>query len=118
MKIVDGAEFDVNKRLVAATKLNDGDRLVSVHLVNQEKNIVLRTENNVFLRFGIDEIPEKKKGAVGVRGMKLAQGDLVKEVYFTNNSGDNIITVNDKPFDLHQKVKPGHRDTKGTKIRG
>ncbi len=118
MKIVDGAEFDVNKRLVQATKLNDKDKLVSVHLLNQEKNIVLRTENNVFLRFGIDEIPEKKKGAVGVRGMKLAAGDMVKDVYFTNNSGDNIITVNDKPFDLHQRVKPGHRDTKGTKIRG
>ena len=55
---------------------------------------------------------------MGVRGMKLAAGDLVKDVYFTNNSGDNIITVNDKPFDLHQRVKPGHRDTKGTKIRG
>ena len=65
----------------------------------------------------IEEIPEKKKNAVGVRGMKLGKGDVVEEVYFTKNAGDNIIEYNGKPFDLHAKVKPGHRDSKGIKIR-
>ena len=118
MKVVDGSEFDVGKRTVAATKLNDKDEVVNVQILNEQlKNIVLQTEDGVFLRFALEEIPEKKKTAVGVRGMKLNKGDKVEAVYYTHNAGDNTIMYNDKPFDLHIRVKPGHRDSKGTKIR-
>lgn len=117
LKVVDGSEFDVGKRTVAATKLNDDDLVVSVEILEEQKNIVLQTCDGVFLRFGIDEIPEKKKNAVGVRGMKLSKGDRIEAVYYTHNAGDNTIEYNGRPFDLHAKVKPGHRDTKGTKIR-
>ena len=117
LKFVDGSEFDVSKRTVAATKLNDGDSVVCVFSPEEEKNIVLRTEGGIFLRFGLEEIPEKKKTAVGVRGMKLTKGDRVEDAYFTKNAGDNIIEYNGRSFDLHSKVKPGHRDSKGTKIR-
>ncbi len=118
LKIVDGSEFDVGKRTVAATKLNDKDLLVSVKEIIDEKNIVLQSRDGVFLRFSLDEIPEKKKNAVGVRGMKLNNDDKLENVYYTHNAGDNTIEYNGKPFDLHLKVKPGHRDTKGIKIRG
>ncbi len=117
LKVVDGSEFDVGKRTVAATKLNDDDLVVSVEILEEQKNIVLQTRDGVFLRFGIDEIPEKKKNAVGVRGMKLSNGDRLEAVYYTHNAGDNTIEYNGRPFDLHAKVKPGHRDTKGIKIR-
>ena len=118
IKVVDGSEFDVSKRSIAATKLNDGDELVAVFVLEEQKNVVLQTQDGVFLRFGIEEVPEKKKAAVGVRGMKLNKGDFVEAAYLTQNAGDNTITYNGRPFDLHAKVKPGHRDTKGTKIRG
>jgi len=117
IKIVDGSEFDVSKRTVQATKLNDGDYVVNISAVQDYKNIVFQTKDGIFLRFGLEEIPEKKKGAVGVRGMKLAKSDLIEKVYYTKNAIDNTIEFNGKPFDLHQKVKPGHRDTKGIKIR-
>ena len=117
VKLTEGVEFDVSKKTCASTKLNDGDSLVSVCVINDQKNIVMQTKDGVFLRFAIDEIPEKKKAAAGVRGMKLSKGDSVEEVYYTTNSGDNIVTYNDKPFDLMAKVKPGHRDSKGIKIR-
>ena len=118
IKVVDGSEFDVSKRSIAATKLNDGDELVAVFVLEEQKNVVLQTQDGIFLRFGIEEVPEKKKAAVGVRGMKLNKGDFVEAAYLTQNAGDNTITYNGRPFDLHAKVKPGHRDTKGTKIRG
>ena len=86
--------------------------------MEEQKNVVLQTQDGIFLRFGIEEVPEKKKAAVGVRGMKLNKGDFVEAAYLTQNAGDNTITYNGRPFDLHAKVKPGHRDTKGTKIRG
>ena len=117
IKLVDGSEFDVLKRTVAATKLNDGDSLVGVDIITEQKNVVLKTKEGVFLRFALEEVPEKKKAAVGVRGMKLNSGDKVECAYYTQNAQDNTIDYNGKPFDLHAKVKSGHRDTKGIKIR-
>jgi len=61
LKIVDGGEFDVSKRTVAATKLQDGDEVVSVAVWKEQTNIVLQTAGGYFLRFPIEEILEKKK---------------------------------------------------------
>ena len=116
IKIVDGGEFDVSKRTVAATKLSDGDKVVGVAAVTDQRNIVLRTAGGYFLRFPIEEIPEKKKGAIGVRGMKLAEGDVVEAVYFTKNGVENVIEYKGKKFVLNS-IKPSKRDTKGTKVR-
>ena len=116
MKVVDGGEFDVSKRTVAATKLNDGDKVISVMSLFEQRNIVLQTKEGYFLRFSIEEIPEKKKGAVGVRGMKLGAKDLVEEVYYTQNAVETKITYKDKEINL-TTLKLGKRDSKGTKIR-
>lgn len=117
MKLVDGSEFDVSKKTVAGTKLGDGDVLVSVTRLDERKNVILRTKDGVFLRFLLDEVPEKKKAAIGVRGMKLSSKDLVDEVYFVEGTGDSVIEYNGKQIDLMNKIRAGHRDTKGTKIR-
>lgn len=70
LKIVDGSEFDVAKRTTAATKLTDGDEVLLVHPVAGNETIVMQSERDFFLRIAVDSIPEKKKGAVGVRGMR------------------------------------------------
>lgn len=116
VKIVDGGEFDVSKRTVAATKLSDGDKVVGVAVITDQRNIVLQTAGGYFLRFPIEEIPEKKKGAIGVRGMKLADGDEVEAVYFTKNGVENAIEYKGKNLVLNS-LKPSKRDTKGTKVR-
>jgi len=117
MKIVDGNEFDVSKKTVAATKLLEGDTIVSISRLDERKNIILQTKDGVFLRFSLDEVPEKKKAAVGVRGMKLSKADNVENVYFAKGSEDSIFEVNGKTMDLFTRVKAGHRDTKGVKLR-
>lgn len=115
-KVVDGGEFDVSKRLVAATKLNNYDEVVSVTVIKEQRNIVLQSKDGFFLRFPIEEIPEKKKGAVGVRAMKLGAGDYIESVYYTQNAVETSIKYKNKNLILNS-LKPGKRDTKGTKIR-
>ena len=115
-KIVDGGEFDVSKRTVAATKLNDGDSVISVMSLLEQRNIVLQSKEGFFLRFSIEEIPEKKKAAIGVRAMKLNPKDEIEKVYYTRNVVESTIRYKDKPVVLNS-LKPGKRDTKGTKIR-
>lgn len=116
LKLVDGGEFDVSKRTVAATKLAEGDRVVRVVSLMEQRNIVLQTKEGFFLRFSIEEIPEKKKGAVGVRGMKLGAKDLVENVYFIQNTVETVIEYKGKKVVLNN-LKPAKRDGKGTKIR-
>ncbi len=116
LKIVDGGEFDVSKRLVAATKLMDDDELVDVTILKEQRNIVLQTVEGYFLRFPIDEIPEKKKGAIGVRGMKLSPGDRLEVVHFTQNAIEAVIQYRNKKLVLNS-IKLGKRDSKGIKVR-
>ena len=116
IKVVDGGEFDVAKRTVAATKLQEGDEVVSVIMMKEQKNVILQSKDGYFLRFGVDEIPEKKKAAIGVRGMRLNEGDSIEAVYFTHNAEDTSIHYKSRDLVLNQ-IKAGKRDGKGTKIR-
>jgi len=113
-KLVDGGEFDVSKRTVAATKLGEGDKVVSVVPLQGQNHMILRTKAGYFLKFAIEEIPEKKKGAVGVRGMKLGEKDLVEEVYYTTNAIETDVEYKGKVIHLNS-MKPGRRDSKGVK---
>lgn len=161
MKIVDGSEFQVVKRTIAATKLGEGDVVVSVQVSgysnsftceepdspvlsggsdefyedenaqmvmdfaiedmpplqrNEDQWVVLQTANGVFLRFSLAEIPVKKKGAIGVRGIKLAAGDTVEHVYLLSPGDRMTICYKEKEIEL-RKLKAAKRDTKGTKVR-
>ena len=115
-KIVDGGEFDVAKRTVAATKLGEGDSVVSVTTLSDQRNIVLQSKEGFFLRFPIEEISEMKKAAIGVRGMKLGDKDSIEAVYYTRNSDETAIEYKSRNLVLNS-IKPGKRDGKGIKVR-
>ena len=132
MKLVDSSEFVASKKTIASTKLNDGDALIAicntdaVVKINPEdendmtiissQDVVLQTANGFFLKFPLMEIPEKKKGAVGVRGIKLSADDKLEEVYLIPESADISIDYKGKEVSL-KKLKMAKRDTKGTKLR-
>lgn len=115
-KQVDGSEFLVTKRTINATKLQEGDRLIAVTPVHAGQNIVLRTKNGYFLRFCVDEITEKKKGAVGIRGMKLTKNDCLEEIYLFEEGTETKISYREKEVSLN-RLKSGSRDTQGVKYR-
>ncbi len=115
LKLVDGAEFDVAKRTTAATKLNEGDAVIFVHPVEENDHIVMQSGKDMFLRIEAATVPEKKKGAVGVRGMRLASGDMLTAIYLLGNEDDSIsVQVKDKEVVLN-RLHVANRDTKGVK---
>lgn len=116
LKVVDGGEFDVAKRTVAATKLADGDEVVSVTAFKEQRNMILQSKAGYFLRFPVEEIPEKKKGAIGVRGMKLSAKDEIEAVHYSQNAVEQTIKYGDRTLELN-KIKLMHRDSKGVKVR-
>ena len=117
VKKVDGSEFKVAKRTIVATKLAEEDELLEVKVIDDSNNVVLKTKDGYFLRFAGSEIPEKKRAAIGVRGMKLRKGDELENVYLFDEGSDVIIKYNDKDVYLN-RLKVAKRDGTGTKNRG
>ena len=117
IKKVDGAEFVVSKRTITATKLQEEDEVVSIQPVNENQNIVLQTEGGYFLRFLAEEVAEKKKGAIGVRGIKLQKTDILENVYLFEEGTEIKVPYREKEVTLN-RLKLAKRDGMGTKTRG
>ncbi len=115
LKQVRGEEFDVSKRTVAATKLNEGESLLFVQALTEAEgeSIVMQTDKNMFLRFLASDVPEKKKGAIGVRGMKIEEKDRLTAVYLLEQE-EKTIKVKEKEIALH-RLRMANRDGKGVK---
>ena len=116
LKVVDGSEFETGKRTVAATKLGEEDRVLLAEPIEGSEQLVLQSQEGYFLRFSISEVPEKKKGAIGVRGMRLGANDCLESAYLYRTGTEQTITYKEKPVTLN-RLKLGSRDTKGVKIR-
>ena len=117
LKIVDGSEFETNNRTVAATKLAEGDSLLIAKTVDGSEQVVLQSREGYFLRFAVSEVPEKKKGAVGVRGMRLGEGDSLEAIHLYHAGAEQSIEYRGRKLVLN-KLKAGSRDTRGVKARG
>ena len=164
IKLVDGSEFETNRKTVVATKLGKDDELVSVVITrvsekevvedtempialsggsddfemldyeqmeftnmdtdnHQEKELqytreilVLQTNDGIFLRFPIKEVPELKKATLGVKGIKLNAEDFVTHVYLLDIGDNEVVEYKGKQVEL-RKLKIGKRGTKGVKVR-
>ena len=116
IKQVPGTEFDVIKRTIASTKLTEEDELVLVELCDTMDYVVLQSHAGYFLRFLKEEVPEKKKAALGVRAMKMGDRDYLEHAYLLESRMEYQIEYKEKQMVLN-KIKLGKRDTKGTKVR-
>ncbi len=114
LKVVEGGEFVVGKRTTAATKLAEEDEVLTVRILKGDETVVMRSEKDMFLRIPADTIPEKKKGAVGVRGMKLGASDLLKDIYVLSDGENEDVEVKGRTIALN-RLHIGNRDTKGVR---
>ena len=114
IKVVDGMEFVVAKKTTAATKLGEEDEVLTVCPLEENDTLVMATRKDMFLRIDCAQIPQKKKGAVGVRGMKLNAGDALSNIYVLDGESEQTVEVKGKEVVLN-RLRVGNRDTKGTK---
>ncbi len=168
IKLVDGSEFQTNRKTMLSTKLAKDDELVSVKITRVSTKevvaedvempvlltggsddfepldfeqmefdslgeindvptvetelqytreiLVLQTEEGIFLRFPLKEVPEMKKATLGVKGIKLNDKDFVSNVYLLDIGDNEVVECNGKQIEL-RKLKTGKRGTKGVKVR-
>ena len=117
LKKVEGTEFQVLKRTIAATKLSEDDAVIAVEIITDNLEVVLQSKGGYFLKFPAGEVPEKKKGAIGVRGMKFKKKDELMHVYLIGEGSETKAPYGDKEIDLG-RLKAAKRDGTGTKPRG
>ena len=114
IKVVEGSEFVVTRKTSQATKLMDEDELIFVDMLMENDTMVMRSKKEMFLRIDCATIPEKKKAAVGVRGMRLDREDQLGNIYLLRDQEEREVEVKGKPVTLN-RLHVANRDTKGVR---
>ena len=96
--------------------IDENGEIKEEEVVESNQNVIVQTENGVFLKFPLTDIPMKKKSAVGVRGIKLSKDDYIEDVFLLTEGDEFTMVYKGKSISF-AKMKTAHRDTKGTKIR-
>ncbi len=116
IKRVDGSEFQVAKRTIVATKLQEDDRLVAVKVVNEIRMLSFRQER-IFLKIFICGCSLKKKRRQSVsEEFRLQKKDEWKKFIFLKKEQRRKITYGEKTVSLN-RLKLAKKDGTGTKSR-
>lgn len=115
IKRVKSEEYITNQKTVVSTKLEKDDRIIALNIIYEEDTDVIVVSNKGYvLRYPIAEISFYKKLTKGEKAMKLGIDEKLEAVYLTCEV--ESIHVNDKNVEV-DKIKQGHRSTRGTKLR-
>ena len=121
VKLVSGVEFDTNRSVMLATKLEEGDELLSVRVLSAAEilshnlRVYMLTKKKLGLSYLLDEVVEMKKSGRGVKGISLTEDDEVKGVVVEISSTTEV-EFDDNSFKT-AKFKLKKRAAKGDKIK-
>jgi len=121
IKLVSGVEFETNRSMVVATKLEDGDEVVNIIMLSAsdvlsgDRKVIILTEKGLSLGFSLDEVSEMKKTGRGVKSIALEQKDYV---VFTTvlKTSDEVFIYEGKELSA-KKVRNRKRGQKGQKAQ-
>lgn len=85
------SEYGVNKPCIEAIGLKEGDSVIGVEKVQDDSIIFFGTEGGMCLYSETSDIPLQKRGAGGVKGMNLSDGDKVLSAFQSDNEGEIIV---------------------------
>lgn len=118
IKQIDGKELSTNNRQVVATKLGEGDKVLSVRLVSTDsgyEEVILVSDGGYIVKFPLIAVNLYKKTSKGEKAMRLLEGEKLVAMYLLSD-GD-IVKIHGKPVNL-LKLKLSNRNDRGTKLKG
>lgn len=117
IKQVSGVEYETNRSVLMATKLDEDDKVISLSLLSGEdvvkdnQKIIIITNKGLSLGFQISDVPEQKRGSRGAKAITIDEDDYV--VFMTNvNLDAETFTFNDKILNA-KRVRNRKRGAKG-----
>ncbi|SGZ78589.1 DNA gyrase subunit A [Bathymodiolus thermophilus thioautotrophic gill symbiont] len=81
---------------IIAIDLRDGDKLVGVDITSGEQDIMLFSANGKSIRFKESDVRAVGRTAIGVRGMRLKDDEIVSAIITAGE--DSILTATEKGF--------------------
>lgn len=96
IKRVSGIEFETNRSMISATKLEEGDEVISIVpltseiILQPEQKIILLTNAGGSLGFTLDEVSEMKKTGRGVKAVALETNESVQFVTVVSNTAETF----------------------------
>lgn len=119
IKLVSGAEFETIRSVIASTKLENGDKIVSItrlsasDILAEDRKVIILTRDGLSLGFQLNEVSQLKRSSRGVKAISLTGEDYV--VFGTALSPETETFVyNDKTYNA-RKVKNRRRCARGQK---
>lgn len=116
IKTVEAGELLSNKKMMAATKLAADDSLLAVLPIENVDWLVLQSRQGYFLKLALEDIPQMKKTAIGVRGMRFGKEDALYLAHGVSANKESTALFEEKTVALN-RLRQGSRDTKGVKTR-
>ena len=89
---------------IIAINLNEGDELFSVLTTNGQKDVILGASNGKAIRFSESDMRDISRGAIGVRGIKLAEGEEIVGVGIIESDDDDILVISEKGYGKRSKA--------------
>ena len=68
---------NIRKSGIIAIKLNEGDKLIDVHLTKNDEDVILVTKKGLAIRFNEEQVRKSGRNSMGVKSIDLSDDDIV-----------------------------------------
>ena len=106
---------------IRAITLDEGDQLINVIRTNGNDNIILATREGMAICFNENDVRPRGRDAVGVRGIRVGEGDAVIGVEKAEE-GKTLLTVTERGYgkrtELSEYLRTGPNGEKQAQGRG
>jgi len=99
---------------IIAVGLDEGDYLVGVALTEGNHDVMLFSDGGKAVRFDENDVRVMGRGARGVRGMKLAQGQKVISLLVAENEQQSVLTATENGYGKRTNIAEYTRHGRGT----
>ena len=115
VKVMEGSEFETNRGVISATKLDD-DFVAYVTLMKDEpEHVVMVTEKGKALKFPYKDIPLQKRNSKGVSGIVIEEKDRVSVAYILLKGEQRTVKVKNKEIALNS-IRSRKRNSEGKPV--
>lgn len=97
VKRTEAAEYDIRRARFAATKLQEGDTVVSVLFAEPDSDCWCLSRSGMLIRFSLSDVPVMGRVARGVSAMKLSGDDQVAWAGMIGNR-DQLVLFSDRGY--------------------
>ena len=104
-------DFDSNYKSLQAIKLKEEDRVVSVKTTSGKEDVILVSKKGQAIRFDEKNLKPQGRTAMGVRGIKLREGDKV--VGASTSREETLLFITAKGYGKRTKLEEFRRAGRG-----